>query len=291
MDLTDAAAHWAEHGYVFLPGYLESDDVAAAQAMLSALFPTAQDFHDDVDPSRNARYRESSSSGIVDFPFAAPEIGLLAVHPLLVELARACLRTDDVFLYGCEAWAKYAGAADYEQTHHRDYTGHTVLVPSDDVRFRQLEVFVYLTDVDDGCAPPRYVSRTRTAHLPALPRNIGREEHTDLYEHEAWCTGPAGSVVAWEVGTFHRAVDFTDPTAARFTLHSNFRAAGDEWGSRHRWGYQANGPDWYRFVERATPEQLRLFGFPPPGHPYWTEQTLAQMAVRYPTLDLTPWRT
>ena len=27
-------------------------------------------------------------------------------------------------------------------------------------------------------------------------------------------------------------------------------------------------------------------GFPPPGHPYWTPDTLAGMALRYPTLHL-----
>lgn len=32
------------------------------------------------------------------------------------------------------------------------------------------------------------------------------------------------------------------------------------------------------------------FGFPPPGHPYWTPTTLAGMALRYPGLDLAPWR-
>lgn len=36
--------------------------------------------------------------------------------------------------------------------------------------------------------------------------------------------------------------------------------------------------------------QLMLFGFPPPGHPFWTDETLAAMALRYPGLDLTPLR-
>jgi hypothetical protein len=33
-----------------------------------------------------------------------------------------------------------------------------------------------------------------------------------------------------------------------------------------------------------------VLGFPPPGHPYWTAQTLAGVAARYPMLDLSPWR-
>jgi hypothetical protein len=48
-------------------------------------------------------------------------------------------------------------------------------------------------------------------------------------------------------------------------------------------------PEWYQFVHRAAPRQLALFGFPPPGHPYWTEDSLAGTAQRYPRLDMTPW--
>ena len=43
-------------------------------------------------------------------------------------------------------------------------------------------------------------------------------------------------------------------------------------------------------MQRATPRQLALFGFPPPGHPYWTEATVAGTAQRYPGLDMTAWR-
>ena len=59
------------------------------------------------------------------------------------------------------------------------------------------------------------------------------------------------------------------------------------------WPYHDDEHDWdrwYQFVYRATPRQLALFGFPPPGHPYWTDVTLAGTAQRYPGLDLTLWR-
>jgi hypothetical protein len=56
------------------------------------------------------------------------------------------------------------------------------------------------------------------------------------------------------------------------------------------WAGRSHEPEWYRFVHRATPRQLELFGFPPPGHPYWTEATLAGTAQRYPGLNMTPWR-
>jgi hypothetical protein len=35
--------------------------------------------------------------------------------------------------------------------------------------------------------------------------------------------------------------------------------------------------------------QRDLFGFPRPGDPYWTEETLAGVAARYPGIDLAPY--
>jgi hypothetical protein len=35
-------------------------------------------------------------------------------------------------------------------------------------------------------------------------------------------------------------------------------------------------------IIEATPRQLELFGFPPPGHPYWNMDTFTGMEQRYP---------
>ena len=38
-----------------------------------------------------------------------------------------------------------------------------------------------------------------------------------------------------------------------------------------------------------TPRQRDLFGWPPPGSDYWNEQTLRDVAARYPHMDMTPY--
>jgi hypothetical protein len=50
-------------------------------------------------------------------------------------------------------------------------------------------------------------------------------------------------------------------------------------------------PDWDAFVNRATPRQLELLGFPPPGHPVWDTEMIEATSRRYPNLDLAPWQT
>lgn len=89
--------------------------------------------------------------------------------------------------------------------------------------------------------------------------------------------------------TFHRGTQLTAPRGARYTLHINFRPAGSEWQSRYSWLPNANTLAWQAFVEASSPRQLELFGWPPPGHGFWTTDTLSGVRQRYPGLDMSPW--
>jgi hypothetical protein len=114
-----------EHGFVVIPGYLPAAELEPALADLAVLFPTADDFHRGADGERSGRFRDDQFRGIDHLPFASAEWSLLAVHDRIIDLAAHCLDTDDLRLYAAEAWAKYTGAADYEQRHHRDFFDHT----------------------------------------------------------------------------------------------------------------------------------------------------------------------
>jgi hypothetical protein len=286
--VASAVERWDEDGFVVLPLFLSPDEIAPAIAELPEVFPTADEFHDGVDPDRNARFR-SEFGGILDFPVAGVEINLLCVHPRLVGLAAALLRTDDLRMYSAEAWAKYTGAADYDQDVHRDYLNHTPLVPSDDRRYRQVEMFVFLSDVTEEHGPPHFVPRPVTGSPAAMPNWFGPRERPRFFEEEVSSTGPAGTVVAYEIGTFHRGTQLTAPRGARYTLHVNFRPTSADWAVRHGWADRSHQPEWHRFVLRASARQLELFGIPPRGHPYWSQQTLRGVAERYPGLDMSPW--
>ncbi|GAA4973972.1 phytanoyl-CoA dioxygenase family protein [Actinoplanes utahensis] len=299
MDLKDAARTWQTDGFVILPAFLPEAELAPAVQELDLLFPSPDGFHDGTDPRRD-RFLGDEFAGIDTFPFSSTEISLTAVHHRLLTLAATLLDDDDIHLYGAEAWAKYTGACDYDQDLHRDYLNHTVLVPSTTPGCRQVEMFVFLTDVPEELGPPHLVSREHTAHLPAVPNWLLRPGHEGgnrftapadpaLYQAEVSGAGPAGTVIAFEPGTFHRGTQLTAPRGARYSMHLCFRPAGLQWGHRVGWATRSYTPEWTAFVGRATPRQLQALGFPPPGHPYWTADTLAGMSLRYPTLDLSPW--
>jgi hypothetical protein len=76
MARSDPARLFEQDGFAVLPGYLSPDDLGPALGELAAVFPTAADFHDDVDPARNERFRDEFG-GIVDFPFVSAELSLL----------------------------------------------------------------------------------------------------------------------------------------------------------------------------------------------------------------------
>ena len=193
-------------------------------------------------------------------------------------------------IYNIEAWGKYTGAIDYDQEHHRDYTNHTMLVPSSALEMRQLEIFLYLNDVPDDLGATRVVPRRVSDNLGPVPSRRGRVDHPELYAAEVSGAGPAGSVLAYTTDTLHRGTNLTVRHGARFTIHVNYRRRELEWAQRRPWTLCAEMPEWKRFVAAASPRQLAPFGWPPPGHPYWTDETRAGVAARYPGLDLTPWR-
>ncbi len=302
VDLDAVARDWHTHGFAILSGFVAAGELAPAVGELDRMFPTASGFHDRIDP-RYSRYLGDEFAGIDSFPFASVEVSLLAVHQRLVALAERLLGDRDIRIYSAEAWAKYTGAADYDQALHRDYLNHTILVPTSAPEYQQLEMFLYLADVPEELGPPHFVSQTRTAALAALPNWYPRDDgadgeggyvsqtgRLDLYDSEESGAGPAGTVAAFRLGTFHRGTAPTAPRGARYTMHLSYRPAAVDWGQRLSWADRSHDPAWYEFASRATPRQLELFGFPPPGHPFWTPETLTGIGLRYPDLDLRPWR-
>ena len=283
-------AEWEEKGWCLVQGLLPAEAVMAARAALPAMFPTAGEFAADTDPGRNEPFRVDSHRVMPRFPFEDGALNDLVVHDRMIDLAEQLLAITDPRLYQAMLSAKYSGAAlSDEQLLHADFANHTLVVPRHEPGYQQLETFLYLSDVTPDTAATRMVSRSLTADIPVERTYLDPVEYADLYAAEVPASGPAGSVLAYRPDVYHRGVRMTAPRAARFMLHVSFKPAATDWlGS---FGLPNAGEDmsWYRFVQRASERQLTVLGFPAPGHPYWTPDTLAGVAARYPMLDLSPW--
>ena len=85
-------------------------------------------------------------------------------------------------------------------------------------------------------------------------------------------------------------VELTGPEASRFLLNLSFKLPGQEWIAYNTIQPRSGDARWVKFVESCTPEELELFSVPPPGHEFWTHDMVDAMAVRYPGLDVEPYR-
>jgi hypothetical protein len=209
----------------------------------------------------------------------------------MLDLAATLLETDDFRVYQAQLIAKYANAApDYDQLLHADYANHTYVVPRTDVGYQHLTTFVYLSDVTPDTGATRFVSLEHTKDVTVERLYLRFDEYAHLYEIEQPAVGPAGSVLIYRPDVFHRGVPMAKPRSARFLMPVAFKPAGAEWIGFHAFPRRAEDMAWHRFMRHATLRQLLALGFPKPGDPYWTPQTLAGVAARYPALDMSPWR-
>jgi hypothetical protein len=272
-------------GFAVVDGFLSDDELAAARRGLFEVFPTPDDYV--ADPEAHARFVRHQFAGLRLGPFPSWELNRLAFHPDLVDAAERFCATTDLQLYKMELWAKYSGGADYDQAHHRDYGNHSVVVPRRDGRWPQLTTFFLLSDVTEEDGPTRVIPRSIGDSVPFVPREL---EMGSLVEHEVAIVGRAGSILLYTTDVLHRGSAMTGVDRSRFSLLADYSARGNPWMGKMSWPGMALQPGWQEMMERSSVRERDLFGFPPPGHEYWNDQTLADVQARYPAMDVGPYR-
>jgi ectoine hydroxylase-related dioxygenase (phytanoyl-CoA dioxygenase family) len=296
VTLEDAAAHFAEHGWALVPSLVPLEDIAAAQDALFRVYPTPEEVASGKRTERTApylpepdeegrRFRPRQFTGLKQAPHGDPALDCLALHHRILDLVDVLLAPHEVRLYQAETFAKYHGAAEYEQPLHMDETNHTLLPPRLDGRFRQVQLFLYLSDVTEARGATRVVSRTLTAGIPHDQLYFHRAGGVRLDEHEIAAVGPAGSVLAYSADTVHRGSSMTEVGAGRFFFNLAYRPAGVDWSGALPWPRMSTR-ELVSWIEALDVRQLVALGFPPPGHEYWDDETRAAAAGRYPGLDL-----
>jgi hypothetical protein len=271
-------------GFALVEGFLDPGELKAAQEALWLHFPKPEDYF--ADPARYSDYARDQFAGVEEFPYRSWDLNRLAFHPDLVDAAERYFATGELHLYKIELWAKYAGASNYDQPLHRDYGSHSLVVPRLDGRYQQLTTFIFLSDVTEDDGPTRIVPFERGRAVPFTPLYI---EFGALADDEVSAVGPAGSLLVYRTDILHRGSDLVGARRSRFSLLVDFQARGTTWAGKMSWPKQAP-QRWAKLMPRCSVRERDLFGFPRPGDAYWNEQTLADVALRYPGIDLTPYR-
>jgi hypothetical protein len=273
-----------DRGFTVVEGFLDKATLSEAQDALWDIYPRPKDYF--ARPKAHAEYRESQFAGLRFFPYPSWALNKVAVYPDLIDAAERFLQTKEIDCYKIELWAKYAGAIDYDQDHHRDYENHTIVVPRADQLMPQMTCFILLSDVTALDGPTMAVPLAKTCDVP-----IGVTQTTkgQFRKDEVAVTGPAGSILIYKTDVFHRGSDFKARGRSRFVMPVDFKARGWRWQGKLAWPDRAVFPGWREAMVNMTPRQRDLFGWPPPGDPYWNQQTLSDVALRYPGIDLSPY--
>ena len=279
--------HLLRHGYVIVPNFLAPDEIAMARAGMLKYFPTSEELA--KTPQKFGSILEDPEHLQIEFPFVEDSLNDIATHPELIGFVERLLGTREVLLSQSAIWAKYAGTGDFDQGLHLDYQGNTLVVPRDDGDFRQVNMILYYADVPDDLGPTYVVSQEMTRDLPMWPTHRPRKRNSPLYELERPVLASAGDLLIFSMRTWHRASDITADDGVRFTHHFIWRSAKHTFQGFHQWSALGENAQLQRFITRAAPRQREVLGFPPTGHPYWNEETLAAVKLRYPDMDLGPY--
>ncbi len=286
-----------ERGYLVFEGFLGADELAAAREALWLHYPRPEEYF--ADPAAHAWLATSQWAGLVTGPWRSWDLNRLAFHPDLLDLAERFLGSADLRLYDAELWAKYAGAVDYDQQHHRDFGNHTLVVPKRSDPATQMVSWLLLSDVGEDDGPTKVVPLPVGDRVPYWPSTLDGSANDYVTNYlpagafageEVSVTGPAGTLFSFRTDMVHRASRMTAERSARFSMLTDYDVWGPRWTGRVGWATHALSAEWGELIERATPRERSVFGFPAPGDPYWDEQTLADTQARYPRADLTPYR-
>ncbi|MGH9028353.1 MAG: hypothetical protein ACRDV4_01870, partial [Acidimicrobiales bacterium] len=276
---------------------------------LLRVFPSPEEYHADPEgvterlkgrpvepkeqyvwPDEGPGFRPHQQRWMAAFPFGGSgALDRLCVHGSVVDFAERALGSPDIRLYQAHASAKYSGLTNYEQPMHTD-RNHSWLPALGDAPWWNLEGFLYLSDVTEKENPTRMVSVRDSASIDSPYPVVLPKMDPALYRSERVVTGVRGSYLAYRSDVWHRGADFGGPGTARFVAALAFKRAGQDWIGYDQQQSRSTGAEWTTFAEGSTQRELELFGFPPPGHAIWSKDLLEETALRYPKLDLTPWR-
>ena len=289
-------AELRERGFLVFEGFLGPDELAAAQRALWLHYPQPEEYF--ANPGAHTWLATSQWDGLITLPWRSWDLNRLAFHPDLLDLAERFLGSADLRLYDAELWAKYAGSVDYEQAHHRDLGNHTLVVPKRSDPATQMTSWILLSDVGEEDGPTKVVPLSAGEGVPYWPDTLDGSANDYVTNYlppgafageEISVTGSAGTLFSFRTDILHRASRMTAVRSARFTLLAHYDVWAPRWTGRAAWPTGSLSPQWGEIIERATPRERSVFGFPAPGDPYWDEQTLADTQARYPRADLSPY--
>ena len=259
IKLTDA--HFdtlLKKGYVIIHRFLPEAQCAEMAAAVRRLLPPWEEIEDAPQAARNdACY----------FPYPEQCLNHAIINPESIRFAQRWLETKHIQYRPGLALVRYPGFQGNRDKGHIDNGNNSLLPPTaSDHTHSQLNFWFYLEDVAADQAPTRF---------------IANDDHRDLSKAEAM-VAPAGSVGIFHNYTQHAASDYTRRDGQRYVWKFAFGRADHYWEGVLHYTNVGGDEHFRQFIGSITATERELFRFPPAGHSYYTEQTLAALEKQYP---------
>lgn len=201
------------------------------------------------------------------FPWDDIGLNTAITHPDLIDAAERIIGTREIRLSEAHLGVKYFGEPHNTSdpgAFHVDYGNNTLgpIISPDD--FQHIFFFYCFNDVEPGMAPIQMVPNGRP-DSDAVAMVV-----------------PGGSICIYTPFTRHAASEFIRP-GYRAAAWVGYSRKDRPWDGARTFTYKsgASTQAMRRFIVDASPRQLELIGFPPPGDPLWTREFIDAMAHRY----------
>ena len=283
--------HYREHGYAIVENFLSPDELSRSRADVEAFIPGWLDYAANPTGDRPVGWDEPQRSRRgVRFPFRGEQLNANTLHPELRRFASLMSDGEPLFCEQSDLTYKCSGHyGDVDQPLHLDYVNHTLAYPPDVPRYWQTAFLLYYTDVETHQAPTAVCSWQHYRNEILWPAVYERSQRSELYDNEVKVTVPAGSVLAYSMRTFHRGTAF-QAEGARIGHFISYAPKRPKWLGIVGWPEQGVYKSYSAWMAQATLEERELLGFPAPGDDYWSEETLAGVAARFPDMDMQPYK-
>jgi Phytanoyl-CoA dioxygenase (PhyH) len=242
------------------------------------------------------------------FPTGIAPIDQLIADDGLLNIFEQCLGTSEIRFCNAHLFTR-TGPTDTRykpnpwEGYHIDHDTESYLPPASYLDgYAYVNCHILLHDIDSDCAPMQVIPGSHylvAEHFADYCKQeflSDRGNFADIRKLHGLSTsvsveGLSGSAFFYSSYLIHSAIPFQNKKSQRalFTI-TMFRSDNNSW-KRLSWPYTfldrplANG-----FCAQTTTRARTVLGWPPPGHPYYTADTLTLLSKWYPGIDLTDYK-
>ncbi len=248
----------ATRGYAIVHNFLpESQRAEMAAALRRILKPW-----DEAKENLPAKF-----SANCHFPYPELCLNRAILNREAIAFSRRCLDTDQIHYRPGLGLVTYPGRKN--MSFHIDNGNNSLLPPTEsDHSYSQLNFWFCLENVDPDQGP-------------TLLSADADGQHQDPTRAEAMIA-PGGSVAIFHNYSWHSGSDFLREDSQRYIWKFAFGRADHYWEGVGHYTHAMQDPHFREFIGGIDATDRQLFRFPPPGHPYYTRQTLAALEEQYP---------